>query len=88
MNNPVSMNDLYAILQRIEHKLEPLKQTPTWVPASWIMELTGWTCKKLEKARNAGQSVITWRQKKGKDPEYLVQSIDPVFIIKREVKEK
>jgi len=71
---------LDRVLQKVEQLERHSRPLETWVSGSWIMELTGWGAKKLQQAREG--NIIRWRKKKGKDPEYLLQSVPDEFKIK------
>ena len=59
-------------------KQEKLKQT--WVKVGVITDLTGWNFKSMAKAREQG--LVKFRKDKNDCFEYLLQSIDQVFIKK------
>lgn len=72
------------LLKRIDSKLTALlsKKQETWVPVSWISELTGWDHHRMARARKDG--LIEFR-KKGKGYEYKIESVPEAFINKKAV---
>lgn len=75
------MSDTAEILKRLERIERHLNVKPrrTWVKVSVITELTGWDSRFLEKARINGLI----EQRKGVNGiEYLLESINPMFIKK------
>lgn len=73
-------------IQRIYHKVSVLaqrQQSETWVTAGTIMRLTIWNTKhKLRAARV--QELIKWKAKGEKTKMYLVESVNPIFLIQNQ----
>lgn len=69
---------------RIHTKLSNLyqlqKRKETWVNASWIMELTGFSKEKMRRARMQG--IIKFKKTNTKTYTYLLESVSEHFIKK------
>lgn len=50
----------------------------TWVSPSWIMEITGWSKRKLQSAREQG--IVEFKESPGGGYLYLLESIPEIFI--------
>ncbi len=85
MNQQHSM--IIEMLTRIEKKINALSRNSktlhsTWVKASVIQELTGWGGRSgiMQWARDNG--LVVFRKNKNGTVEYLLQSINPMFLKK------
>lgn len=68
-------------LDRINSKLSMLiegKKKETWVPASWVTDLTKWDPEKMRSAREHG--IIKFKKSKKQSYSYLLESIPQEFI--------
>lgn len=66
---------------RINEKLSLLieeKKKETWVSASWITDLTGWSKERMRIAREQG--VVKYKKSKEQSYKYLLESIPQQFI--------
>lgn len=76
--------DIKREFERLNKKLNALaaKETKaTWVPPSWITDLTGWDKEKLRQARNA--NIIEFKASDGGGWLYKLESIPEQFINKQ-----
>lgn len=73
-------------IQRIYKKVSVLaqrQQTETWVTAKTLMSLTIWNSKGwLRAAREQG--LVKWKAKGEKTKLYLVESVNPIFLIQNQ----
>lgn len=75
--------DIKREFERLHREIKSLKATQekaTWVPAEWVIEITGWSIRKLQKARVQG--VIQSKQE-GARYRYKLESIPEIFIKKQ-----
>lgn len=66
---------------RLHREIKSLKATQekeTWVPVSWILEVTGWSKRKLQAARE--QKIIEYKKSDGGGYLYKLESIPEIFI--------
>jgi len=75
--------DIKREFERLHREIKALKASQdkaTWIPAEWVLEITGWTSRRLQTAREQG-IVITKRE--GKGYRYKLESIPEIFIKKQ-----
>jgi len=53
-------------------------QKSTWVSASWLMEITGWSKRKLQSAREQG--IVEHKKSNGGGMLYKLESLPEIFI--------
>ena len=84
MNLEAEILDIKRTQARIDGKLTALLNKPekkTWVPVSFVTDLTGWDGEKLRQVREA--KIIEFRHRKDCGGyEYLLESIPEQFIKK------
>ena len=69
------------LMKRLDSKLTYLiNKKKTWVKVIVIMKLTGWDSEFMRLARES--KLVEWR-KNGNTIEYCVESLDPMFLIKK-----
>lgn len=76
--------ELKRELDRIRKQLSELiadKQKATWVSASWLMEVTGWSKRKLQSAREQG--IVEFKSNSNGGILYKLESLPDIFIIKK-----
>lgn len=67
---------------RLHREIKALKASQdkaTWIPAEWVLEITGWSNRRLQTAREQG---IVETKPEGKGYRYKLESIPEVFIKK------
>jgi hypothetical protein len=72
--------DIQREFERLHRELKELKKQQgksTWVPAEWILEITGWDKRRLQTAREQG---IVETKPEGRGYRYKLESIPEVFI--------
>lgn len=74
------LKDVREIKVKVNKLYEANKPRQTWVNATWLKEMTGWSGERMREARE--MDVVEYRKKKSGSYEYLVQSLDDKFLIK------
>ena len=72
--------DIKREFERLHREIKALKATQdktTWVPAEWVLEITGWTKRRLQTAREQG---IVQTKPEGRGYRYKLESIPEIFI--------
>lgn len=72
--------DVKREFERILREIKSLKAAQdksTWIPAEWVLEVTGWNKRRLQTAREQG---IIEVKEKGRGYLYKLESIPDVFI--------
>jgi hypothetical protein len=75
--------DIKREFERLHREIKSLKaaqEKATWVPAEWVIEVTGWTYRRLQTAREQG---ILEVKKHGQGYRYKLESIPEIFIKKQ-----
>ena len=75
--------DIKREFDRLHREIKALKKEQdksTWVSVSWVLEITGWTKRKLQTARE--QKIIEYKESEGGGYLYKLESI-PEIIIKQ-----
>lgn len=75
--------DIKRAFERLHREIKSLKATQektTWVPAEWVLEITGWTKRRLQTAREQG---IVETKRHGQSYRYKLESIPEIFIKKQ-----
>lgn len=73
--------DIKREFERLHREIKSLKteqDKATWVSVSWILEVTGWTKRKLQAARE--QKIIEYKDSPGGGYLYKLESIPELFI--------
>lgn len=73
--------DIKREFDRLHREIKSLKATQdkaTWVSVSWILEVTGWTKRKLQTARE--QKIIEYKESGSGGYLYKLESIPEQFI--------
>lgn len=73
--------DIKREFERLHREIKSLKasqEKATWVPVSWVLEVTGWTKRKLQAARE--QKIIEFKESPGGGYLYKLESIPELFI--------
>lgn len=73
--------DIKKEFDRLHREIKSLKATQdkaTWVGVSWVLEVTGWTKRKLQAARD--QKIIEYKDSPGGGYLYKLESIPEIFI--------
>jgi hypothetical protein len=77
--------ELKRQLDRIHRQLNELiaeKQKATWITSSWLMEITGWSKRKLQSAREQG--IVEYKKGNNGGTLYKLESLPDIFIIKKQ----
>lgn len=75
--------DIQREFERLHREIKSLKaaqEKTTWVPAEWVLEITGWTKRRLQTAREQG---IVETKRHGQSYRYKLESIPELFIKKQ-----
>lgn len=75
--------DIQREFEKLHREIKELKTQQvkaTWVPAGWILEVTGWTERRLQTAR---EQKIVETKKKGGGYLYKLESIPEIFLKKQ-----
>lgn len=75
------LRDVRELKVKVDRLYQANKPKQTWVSASWITGLTGWDRNQMRRARE--QNIIEFRTKDTGSFEYLLQSLDEKFIVKK-----
>lgn len=73
--------DIKREFERLHREIKALKATQdkaTWVTAAWILEVTGWTKRRLQTARE--QKIVEYKDSQGGGYLYKLESIPEIFI--------
>jgi hypothetical protein len=73
--------ELKRELDRIRKQLNELiadKHKATWVSASWLMGITGWSKRKLQSAREQG--IVEYKKNSSGGMLYKLESLPEIFI--------
>jgi hypothetical protein len=73
--------DIKREFERLHREIKALKaiqEKATWVSFSWVLEVTGWTKRKLQAARE--QNIIVYKKSTGGGYLYKLESIPELFI--------
>lgn len=76
--------DIKREFDRLNRKIEALKQEQakaTWVSASWVTDLTGWSPRRMQLARQQG--IVEYKESRGGGYLYKLESIPDRFIKKQ-----
>lgn len=73
-------SDIKREFDKLHKRLKELteEKKSTWVPPSWIMEITGWSKRKLQTAREQG--IVETKESPGGGYLYLLESIPEIFL--------
>jgi hypothetical protein len=77
--------DIKREFDRLLREIKSLKAhqgKATWVPPSWVTEITGWKKGKLQQAREQG--IVEVKESPGGGWLYKLESIPEQFIIKKQ----
>lgn len=78
--------DIKKEFDRLHREIRSMKEKQeksTWVSASWVIDLTGWTPRRMQLAREQG--IIEFKKNKGGGFLYKLESIPEQFIKKQVV---
>jgi hypothetical protein len=73
--------DIKREFDRLHREIKSLKATQdkaTWVSASWVTELTGWSPRRMQLARQQG--IVEYKESNGGGYLYKLESIPEQFI--------
>lgn len=73
--------DIKREFERLHREIKALKagqEKATWVSAAWILEVTGWTKRRLQTARE--QKIVEYKESQGGGYLYKLESIPEIFI--------
>jgi hypothetical protein len=72
--------DIKREFDRLHREIKALtaQSKATWVGPSWIMQITGWSKRKLQSAREQG--IVEFKQNEAGGLVYKLESIPEIFI--------
>lgn len=73
--------DIKREFEKLHREIKALKagqDKATWVTAAWIIEVTGWTKRRLQTARE--QKIVEYKESEGGGYLYKLESIPELFI--------
>lgn len=73
--------DIKREFERLHREIKALKagqDKATWVSAAWILEVTGWSKRRLQTARE--QKIVEYKESEGGGYLYKLESIPELFI--------
>lgn len=73
--------DIKREFERLHREIKALKaeqNKATWVSAAWILEVTGWSKRRLQTARE--QKIVEYKESEGGGYLYKLESIPEIFI--------
>lgn len=73
--------DIKREFEKLHREIKALKagqDKATWVSAAWILEVTGWSKRRLQTARE--QKIVEYKESEGGGYLYKLESIPEIFI--------
>lgn len=81
-NPPMNIESEIREIKGMVARLYKSSKKRTWVPASWVKELTGWSNKKMMTARE--KRIVEYRTNENGGYDYLLESIPEQLLINKQ----